>query len=114
MQDLQRHTFCVAPHPKGPHLSQPQTHGVANSVGEVLRGRQVDLDPRPFRMNSWAYPVAEYLRRQIRDEFGKTWIDRRVLNRVRWQRAPVANEVSEQPEFLTTHGVFLGASQNSW
>src|SRR2546430_9929783 len=80
---------------------------------EVCRGRKIDLNPGPLLMNPGPNRVAKRFLREAYNLFGEDRVFGRVLNRVCWQSAAIADQVPKQSKLGAAHRVLVGALQNS-
>lgn len=75
---------------------EPRRNRIATPVGEAFGGDQVQLIPRAFGADPRRDRIPEHVDCQLCDETSQIRLLRRVLDRVPWQRAPVADQVPEQ------------------
>src|SRR5438876_10966048 len=112
-EDFFRDALFVRTEPEGTEVFEPDSDWVAHAVGEMPCRRQINLDPGPLLMNPGSNRFAENFRREAYNLFGEGRVFGRVLNRVCWQSAAIADQVPKQSKLGVAHRVLVRALKNS-
>src|SRR6266705_3599515 len=113
-EDFLRDALFVRTEPEGTEVFEPDAYRVAHAVSEMPCRRQINLDPGPLLMNPGPNRFAENFRREAYNLFGEGRVFGRVLNRVCWQSAAIADQVPKQSKLGVAHRVLVRALNDSW
>src|SRR6266487_4530345 len=83
-EDAFRHIFFIRSQPKDADLVQPFGNRVPHTMCEMIASGKVDLIPFAFALDTRLDSIAENLSSKIGNHLRKSWIVRRVMNRLAW------------------------------
>src|ERR1035438_9140486 len=103
-EDLRWDPLLVRTEAEHPKPVQPGGDRVAPTMGEPLRGGEVNLVPAPLSRDARGDLPAEHPGGESRHQLSQLAVRCRVLDDVTGEGAPIADEVAEEGQLVLRHG----------